>query len=1338
MQREPLADPFGRIPGRHGRSVSLSGEYHSPIQSMLSPPPVNPEPQFIAPTAAAQIVSADQNLNGLNPSAGTIGASVTPASLALLNRFLDNLLFNILMTAKSTNLNAIRPALVEVLKPRLAKEVVSAADEELSEYMGGGEDEELSDFRGGREPAGQFELERSWKLTRLRCMVYTRLGDMEEEDEEEHLRREGLHETAVGPGRFSNYIGHITPAAAIFLTSILEYIGEHSLIIAGEAASKRTTSGRSSRARDGHSETADGDLLVVEEMDMEKLALNATLGRLWRTWRKNVRTPMLSRTLSRESMVRRDRLAPLKGNSRASSIGTIEEPSDDEDSRETAALEKEVNPADIPIPVSENDVDEIEVPGYTTQLAVAVQARSFRPRSLLLTCSEIPSPSSTGSVSPYFGTLKDIDEARSHARSQSLPSSPYRQRTGGSAHFSPVSPLSSARDDQNQLETMIEDDELSHRFSGEVTSPPEIPPRSKQREELIDFEEDAESSDGSEFFSSAPASRLQSPNISDVRSPPVELLPPANREQTTPQDAQKEFPQQRVFSRSPRKDARNLRLDIKDEPQYQQAVNLVEVSPKVIEVTRKRRVPEPSPNKQDTSTPLDQTDIGRDQGKSASAQNSIVETSFVADASKTASQPTRASSLEENAKKSSGAPDQESLSSHSARRSASIRSGYSASQSSSRRNTKTSIGGNTTPRYGQPNSAVSTGSERAAVQRVTPSPSVTRRESGSNKPRRSVSIGSHRDKRPITSGSSTSQVSNKLKGLVGWQSSDNDPKVPFPIRTSTDTTATRTKSAETAPDPSNLDELIQSDETIHYTLTPRNMREMEDPNSPRWGPTRTGTSELADFLKKTSPSGESQQEERRPSATSSMLNGLRLQTSSIISPNRSKSTETPVANNTRPQPPPVHKSAAPQARDARVGRESMRDFADFIRSTGPDHMATVPENSSRSTGGLTNGNHGPANRKQSLTGAGASQGRLSKDLPKKPTKRLEARPAVTKDDGTADLIDFIREGPQQDAPHRFPGNTAPFRSTMGSDDFLAPGRTNRDSGRQSSAPSTHAESTMTKSVPSSFNSRTGLLDSTNRTNSRAYNGQQDFSGGFEKEDNPMPTRKQRRVKDPYAIDFDSDDEFDEELLSGGLKPHREEEGESLADFLRNAPPPPDFDQSPQLLSVNTNLANGSAASKARAKSATSMKSRLMRATSTDKVPSTKLSRSSLRSYKSNNTTASSPAGPTTPIADRPGLKSSHSNSQIESYPRQPPYSAHNDRQRNVGANGPPRSQRIEPMAYPLAHQSSTADLADFLRNTGPPEPPPTHSSRSSLTLDRERNNTGSFGRIFGRRKKQAV
>lgn len=279
----------------------------------MSPPSVRPPPAFISSSAASEIITSDQEFNAADfaPEDEGTGAGanalVTPAALSLLNGFLDNLLFNILATSKSTLLACIRPALADVLKPRLASEVVATADEELSEYMGGAEDEQ-TEFRGGHEPGGDFDLVRSWKLTRLRCMVYTRLGDMEEEDEDEFISQEGLGENDGAPRRFTSHVDNITPAAAIFLTSIIEHIGERALVIAGETARSRLLA----KLNDGQDDEADEDedrkridRLVVEDLDMEKLALNATLGRLWRTWRKRRRNTTLARALSRESFRRR-------------------------------------------------------------------------------------------------------------------------------------------------------------------------------------------------------------------------------------------------------------------------------------------------------------------------------------------------------------------------------------------------------------------------------------------------------------------------------------------------------------------------------------------------------------------------------------------------------------------------------------------------------------------------------------------------------------------------------------------------------------------------------------------------------------------------------------------------------------------------------------------------------------------------------------------------------------------------------------------------------------------------------------------------------------------------
>ena len=67
-----------------------------------------------------------------------------------------------------------------------------------------------------------WDLELVWKRTRLRVMVYMRLGEMEDEDEQRYVKEEQLFHGSER--RFSQSSGLVSWAAAIFLTSVLEYV----------------------------------------------------------------------------------------------------------------------------------------------------------------------------------------------------------------------------------------------------------------------------------------------------------------------------------------------------------------------------------------------------------------------------------------------------------------------------------------------------------------------------------------------------------------------------------------------------------------------------------------------------------------------------------------------------------------------------------------------------------------------------------------------------------------------------------------------------------------------------------------------------------------------------------------------------------------------------------------------------------------------------------------------------------------------------------------------------------------------------------------------------------
>ncbi|KAF2215869.1 hypothetical protein CERZMDRAFT_94257 [Cercospora zeae-maydis SCOH1-5] len=308
--------PASASHAKHGPAMTMDDSTRSHVRSptpsdrsAASPTParqhyaatpanVYPPPAYVSSFGASQSVSqrkrrmsdheSDDEDQPVRPD-----MDFSDASLALLNGFLDHLLYSILLQARSTTLTVLRPAVTEVLRSRLASEAIASADEELSELLAGGEEEEdeLNQKQTVSERLRKWDTELVWKRTRLRVMVYIRFGDIEDEDEERFVREDQLFKT--GDRRFSHSTGLVSWAAAIFLTSILEYVAEQLLQVTVQAAENRaqrlsrTLSATTSAS--GHVTPVED--LVVHEHDMEKAAvLHKTAGRLWRQWRKSSRS----------------------------------------------------------------------------------------------------------------------------------------------------------------------------------------------------------------------------------------------------------------------------------------------------------------------------------------------------------------------------------------------------------------------------------------------------------------------------------------------------------------------------------------------------------------------------------------------------------------------------------------------------------------------------------------------------------------------------------------------------------------------------------------------------------------------------------------------------------------------------------------------------------------------------------------------------------------------------------------------------------------------------------------------------------------------------------------
>ena len=467
-----------------------------------------------------------------------------------------------------------------------------------------------------------------------------------------------------------------------------------------------------------------------------------------------------------------------------------------------------------------------------------------------------------------------------------------------------------------------------------------------------------------------------------------------------------------------------------------------------------------------------------------------------------------------------------------------------------------------------------------------------------------------------------------------------------------------------------------------------------------------------------------------------------------------------------PKSPGVRSGRVTAAREADAQDHNMRDFADFIRSTGPNTVAT------HTVGPVMSGNAKKERPSSSITQLGPKklskapsitflkQGYVSPPpkpevAPKRTASKLQAREAaISNHNATADLADFLRSGP--DGMDGFRGAQRPgvhIQPVTTSNGYV--------NGRQAVGSGTSVASTQDSFAPSkmthsSTNSRTGLLDTSNRTQPSSPDaGRINGAPSPRSIDLPLSqARKVRRVRDPYSIE--SDDENDTTLLP----PEREEE--SLSDFLRNYTPP--------LAAATRPPPIGMTGAPKPAKQTVTLKERIQRNIAVipdyrplppkaPKKPSSAKSpphsnESRRRSQRQNsNNSGSSPV----PSSSRPAAEQSVSSGSKA--PQLPPIDSHATSPHLVSQNGtssdshrptqPPHAKQVKrrPKQQLQAREEHGAlsgppqgggmgDLADFLRETEPPPPSGPVRGVRAMSPTKEKEESSGFGRMFGRRKKE--
>ncbi|KAK0728706.1 hypothetical protein B0T26DRAFT_638402 [Lasiosphaeria miniovina] len=1390
------------------RTQSISSDRPSTVAySMMSPPlSVSPEAAFIASSAASQIVTNDHDSHadawydqhGIEPSGET--AAVSPAALLLVNNFLDQLLFNILSISRSTSLTSLRPAVSEVLKPKLAKDAVNQADEELREYLGG-DDDDVTQTKS-LEPASpsDWDLELVWKRTRLRCMVYSSLGDMEEEDEDYYME-EGHLEAGLG----DHLSEVVSPAVAIFLTSILEFMGEQALIVAGQAAYHRIRVKYEKELKEGvRSPTNVAEKIVVEELDMERVALDRTLGRLWRAWKKKIRSPGIGPMDGRLThSYSKDSIRTASGHLRSPSItaehgvpATVPEPStQEEDEADIPQDERIQEPAEeylvaaaIPLPTKSNDVDEIEVPGlasYSDDEAEdddvdEQEALPIRPKSMMvlpLTGAHDPStPTQSQPQTSVFPARK---------RSNSLPTpaaTPYNskawaQEVEAEAQMSQTE--NAVVSDGILAERGPQDSATAETESDEAQSP--VPAQYAELEADLEVPHDSvddvhggedEEEDEDETFIEEPqiltssrisiSGRSSSPSASDYGKPTAIIT-------NLPVRSPSVHSARLIDVSSPRSPAVGSRRGSADVGDYIRQNSFAWTSggmtPPIVEEGSPRSpesltTPKASAqysNKSaltaNTSIPMERIGpLNSNPPFPVSPVSTVSPISPVVPAGaglEAIPEPTTTERFE----KIGPTLGQRTVGSEVGRVSAPLSPAKPTTKvtilSSSLSSGTFFIEDKSEAPYRPSNQNWSQAPAQAPISssppQPPPAPAVPERSTG-----RQAIANTSAHLQPATIGvvSVERPRTRSPSETVSSRSNEASTSATRPQHTSASSSSsstTKLKAVRTSEDsgPSRMDvvrnfeELIQSDQTIQYTLTPESMRDIDSQS------TRSITSGSPLVSGKARKSEDARQ------------NGDRSRSSSVVrpidprgSPSGSRSTGTGsysgpdvqrhISNSTvssavagKPSGP-VPRSGnlisrprpnGAQARDARMPRESLAEFADFIRSTGPNGPP-VSLNQPPASNALRNpGGPGFGSKASIESGRTSSVSNISR-------LRLQAREAaVDYKDDNSDLIDFIRRGPPSSTGNpRIPRTVAPFRTTMDSDQMSAAvgGRAVDAQLREVDVRSSQASTNATDysiSHQSSINSTSALLGRNKALPNMQF-------GPGEDDDMPIPKRKTRRVRDPYAIDLSDEDEFDEGEQMPKSNTRVQTQEESLMDFLRSVPPPPEPVVQPF---INARAQN-------QPKKKASAPSLMARFTRRDNGQSSK-------PFSSGSGSPKSPKSPKAAAAESRSLSSRASAGrgyipiQVNMPPGVDKYapSLGGSKAAAMMGGGPPASRgrvpmkRFEPRDAVSVPSRGTSDLAEFFKNS---EPPPNVAPQYPVAVGRDEPN--GISNLFSRRKKTSA
>ncbi|KAG5969717.1 hypothetical protein E4U58_001149 [Claviceps cyperi] len=1164
---------------------------------ILPPLSVSPEFCFIAPSAASQIVTNDYDShadawydqNGIEPPLEP--AAMSDPALRLVNDFLDQLLFNFLQIAKSTRLSSLRPAIIEVLKPKLAQDAIDNAVEELKEYLGGANEDEYTHPHGEDASSRDWDLELAWKRIRLRCMVYSSLGDMEEEDEDMYMEQEHLE-----LGTNDEVSDVVSPTVSIFLTSVLEYMGELTVTVAGQAAYQRVRNKMERELREGSQDTSRrADRVVVADSDMERVALDRTLGRLWRGWKKRVRAPAhdaAGRPLSRRisSLLEQDYHTPattpptLLGLSRPATGDDVQE--EKKLVIEDPMAEAPVQAADIPLPMTEQDVADIEVPGLVsysdyedTDLDEVLPSRAQAPKrckSVLLSLSrEADGISTAAARQTVMFPLKRWTSVP--ARPLSFCAGRIRKVSQGSASDLEAKIAQvNARDEAGNVpeETTIQGAPQTFTQGGEADCEDAADECAVQKAEVVTPFRVSQSVRSQDVFVSEAEDGCEDKDrgnlnhhghshsvIVSARDSASISISTRNRNDSnssnTPPVKRSSMQTARLIDvskpNSPRSvsgspaHSRPASMD-KSGPSRAAALSAVGLS-----ATSSRDVAADQHVRstgQDAVLQTDASDAPSPADASTGAETSrLQQNASPADADGTLSRQTTTAVSDSGEQQTVPLVAAAPLLSAATSSPLPAASGGVPTQGRTKGPPAEIITKTPAPLPSPTHTHIYQPPKRAKPSTLPVIPDQVI-EGGSlvGLPRNALS---HAGKQSVKAESrqlltversrtnrDAEQGSYTASHHTGPASVSSAGSRLQPVRMSEDGSSRSESVAR------NFEELIQSNQTITYTLTPETMRDV-DSKSPvvtRLGGNRKTDDARTLNLHKPLLLCAQSASDRLPSPHSPASISPRALESSLKSPAISKSSRSPtVSSGCGMATPP---------KDFRASKEStLSDYPDFVSSTDERKVYIAPNLASPASPGM-NLSHSRHDSTTSITNRSRYQ-------PRDATVDAKA--------DNSDLIDFIRQGPPIASTNRIPRHVAPFRTTMDSDEMVAAIGGKAIDATLPDICDSLCSTNPTDGPPSmhsSINSKSALLRN---------KGPSTVAGKpFEAPDDTTmaPIRKTRQIRDPYAIDLSDEDEdqapSSEEPLQAThhnpplqkfqtLPPLKREE--SLGEFLRNYDPP---------------------------------------------------------------------------------------------------------------------------------------------------------------------------------------